>query len=302
MDIQLLSTMVKELVLENDRVGLPGTGTFVAEEVGASFSDRGYAINPPYRRLTFSSAPCQDSLLVDMYSSSNGMDKDSAAAIVSRYLAEIRQLMAETGFVELPGLGRLRLTRSGAILFIPEEELELSPDTFGLPTVSLRSHNRLSDNIPLPAVPLPQKSEAPAPLPPSPEAAAAVPAAIFVSGPSEPEPPAPAPTPEPAVEQSEPKVPAEPAESSEPVPANEPEPAVEQSEAEVPAPAPEPSSQTPALGTDHRGKTLVKSIVVTISVLFILLAGFVILAKVAPEFMDTLLYTAEERAILDYPL
>ena len=40
MDIDLLSKMVKELILVNGRVTLPGVGAFVAEMVPASFTDR----------------------------------------------------------------------------------------------------------------------------------------------------------------------------------------------------------------------------------------------------------------------
>ena len=45
MDIDLLSKMVKELILDNDEVSLPGVGSFVAELVPSSFSDKGYTIN-----------------------------------------------------------------------------------------------------------------------------------------------------------------------------------------------------------------------------------------------------------------
>ena len=53
MDIDLLSRMISELIVDHDQVGLPGVGTFVAEMVPATFSDKGYTINPPYRRLSF---------------------------------------------------------------------------------------------------------------------------------------------------------------------------------------------------------------------------------------------------------
>ena len=55
MDIDLLAKMVGELILEHDEVALPGVGTFVAELVGASFSDKGFTINPPYRKLSLRS-------------------------------------------------------------------------------------------------------------------------------------------------------------------------------------------------------------------------------------------------------
>ena len=53
MDVEFLSGMIGELMLDHDSLSLPGLGTFVAEDMPASFSDRGYTINPPYRRLSF---------------------------------------------------------------------------------------------------------------------------------------------------------------------------------------------------------------------------------------------------------
>ena len=41
MDIDLLSKMVKELILDNDRVVLPGLGSFVAEIVPSTFFGQG---------------------------------------------------------------------------------------------------------------------------------------------------------------------------------------------------------------------------------------------------------------------
>ena len=64
MDISLLSRMVKELVLKNDRVSLPGLGVFACEYVPASFSDKGFVINPPYRRVFFRSRKEDDGILV----------------------------------------------------------------------------------------------------------------------------------------------------------------------------------------------------------------------------------------------
>ena len=67
MDIDLLAKMVKELILDNDRVVLPGLGAFVAEVVPSTFSDRGYTINPPYRKLYFRARPDEGQELADFY-------------------------------------------------------------------------------------------------------------------------------------------------------------------------------------------------------------------------------------------
>ena len=84
MDIDLLSKMVKELILDNDRVVLPGLGCFVAEIVPSTFSDKGYTINPPYRRLYFRSKPDEGDELVKFYALSNNVLSCVCITIISR--------------------------------------------------------------------------------------------------------------------------------------------------------------------------------------------------------------------------
>lgn len=82
MDIDLLSKMVKELILDQDRVILPGLGSFVAEIVPSTFSDKGYTINPPYRRLYFRAKPDTGDDLVKFYASSNNVKPEMAERII----------------------------------------------------------------------------------------------------------------------------------------------------------------------------------------------------------------------------
>lgn len=140
MDIDLLSKMVKELILDRDRVVLPGLGTFVAEMVPATFTDRGYTINPPYRRLYFRSRQEDDSALVELYSVSNNIGKDIAGRILADFLGELKEVLKEKKTVVFPGLGRLRATRENNFFFVPDEDLDIYPEGFGLGPVSLKTH------------------------------------------------------------------------------------------------------------------------------------------------------------------
>ncbi len=54
MDVSFFSRTIKELILENDRVGVPRVGNFVAELMPATFSACRTMINPPYRLMSFS--------------------------------------------------------------------------------------------------------------------------------------------------------------------------------------------------------------------------------------------------------
>lgn len=141
MDIDLLSKMVRELILDREEVTLPGLGTFVAELIPSSFSDRGYTINPPYKRLGFRQREnAEDNVLVDFYSSNNNVDKEKASRIVTEFLAELKQVLEQKKSVVFPGLGRLRATRENNFFFVADEDLDIYPEGFGLEPVSLKTH------------------------------------------------------------------------------------------------------------------------------------------------------------------
>jgi nucleoid DNA-binding protein len=140
MDIDLLSKMVKELILEKDRVVLPGLGCFVAEMVPSAFSDKGYTINPPYRRLSFRPRPDMGDELIDFYVEANHLDRDVACRILGDFIRELRQIIFSKKVVVLPGLGRLRATKENNLFFIPDEDLDIYPAGIGLEPISLKSH------------------------------------------------------------------------------------------------------------------------------------------------------------------
>lgn len=140
MDIDLLSKMVKELILDQDRVVLPGLGSFVAEIVPSTFSDKGYTINPPYRRLYFRSKPDDGDDLTAFYASSNKIAPEMAERIIKDFLADLKSVLLEKKTVVFPGLGRLRATKENHLFFVADEDLDIYPEGFGLEPVSLKTH------------------------------------------------------------------------------------------------------------------------------------------------------------------
>ena len=136
----MLSKMIKELILDKDRVVLPGLGCFVAEMVPSTFSDKGYTINPPYRKLSFRSKPDMGDELIDFYVEANNLDRDVACRILGDFIRELRQVIFTKKVVVLPGLGRLRATKENHLFFIPEEGLDIYPAGIGLEPISLKTH------------------------------------------------------------------------------------------------------------------------------------------------------------------
>ena len=126
MDIKQLSSLVRELVLDADEVLVPGLGTFRAEVVPASFSDKGYTVNPPYRKLAF---------VAEELPEAKPIEAEGLAELVER----LKKDLQETRSVELPGLGKLRLTKGDKYFFVADEDANIFPDGFGLEPVSLKN-------------------------------------------------------------------------------------------------------------------------------------------------------------------
>ena len=289
MDIALLSKMVSELILDHEEVGLPGLGAFMAEVVPASFSDRGYTINPPYKRVTFLPSRSDDDSLVLLYSESNGVDYDQAKAILQHFLEDIKRRLIEEKTVVFPGLGRLRSTRQNNFFFICDEDLDIFPDGFGLAPVSLKNHEASAQEVREAVTGLASIIESS----PSPEKEtdeketdeieSAGEGRLEVEGPE-------------MIEEAEI---IEFADETEPtVPAALAEPAVSETTLIPAAPA------ATAPRKRSRGWKIFKALLITLLILIVLaaiaLATFLILVQVAPDFIDSLLYTEEELQIINY--
>lgn len=141
MDIDLLSKIVKELILDNDEVALPGIGSFIAEIVPSVFSDKGYTINPPYRRLSFrQKGSGNENMVIDFYARCNNIDTPTASRIIREFLEEMRRVLETKKSIVFPGLGKLRATKENYFFFVADEDLDIYPEGFGLETISLKTH------------------------------------------------------------------------------------------------------------------------------------------------------------------
>ena len=355
MDIDLLSKMISELIVDHDRVGLPGVGTFYTEVVPSTFSDRGYTINPPYRRLSFLPNAVENDLLVNFYSDVNGTPADMAREYIVQFLRELAEALKEHKTITLPGLGRLRATKENNFFFVADEDLDIYPEAFGLAPVSLKNIPGLDDDKvdirfefkpPVrkaaehepayaasvepaepeitvepaePAVAVePTESAAlsasaataavaePAKIAvPAETAAPAVPAETAASAElSETAEPSDSAKPAELIEPAEPAVTAEPEASMQEPEAEAPEPAVAGEEPAEPEALADAAEETRVVEEDD-GQTEKKfrwwiPLLVLSALAAIFLAVFLILAHVAPDFIDSILYTPEELRIINY--
>lgn len=331
MDIDLLSKMVKELILDNDEVSLPGVGSFVAELVPSSFSDKGYTINPPYKRLSFrKKADASDNVLIDFYAKSNNVDRETASKIVIDFLSEMQKVLELRKSIVFPGLGKLRATKENIFFFVADEDLDIYPEGFGLEPISLKTHEETPAEVSATIVALqdilnPEETESQSGSGEQPEAeSGSEEPSEAVSGPED----APEVTgggqPESSLEaevesdnelqpeqqataeesdhqsenesQSEAEGEQENEPQQEPESDNEPDVQVEQNNSNEP----EQPRTEPAKKSRKGWKALIWTAVAIAALAVTFIVGFVILAHIAPDFIDSILYTQEELEIINH--
>ncbi len=298
MDIDLLSKMVKELILDNDKVVLPGLGAFVAEIVPSTFSDKGYTINPPYRKLYFRSRPSEGKELAELYASGNDVELAVAERIIRDFVAELKSILYTRKAVAFPGLGRLRATKENNVFFIADEDLDIYPEGFGLEPISLKTHQETREEV----------------------AAAVEDLKSLLEHDPEPE-IIPVAKEEPVIEEEPEILPVAEDEPVEPeilpVVEDEPEIIPDTEEDEIVEDAPESvedetieegseaieKEQAPEI-ISPKTKPNVKKILflvlgIIIAAIILLLAALAVLGRTNPEFIDSLLYTPEELKILN---
>ena len=283
MDIDLLSKMVKELILDNDRVVLPGLGSFVAEVVPSAFSDKGYTINPPYRRLYFRSKPDEGSELAEFYAATNKVEKEVAERIIIDFVKELRSILHTKKTVVFPGLGRLRATRENNAFFVADEDLDIYPAGFGLEPISLKTHQETREEVSAALVGL--KSILEEAVPEIQDVSVQDVSIPDVSVPEVPVREVPVSDEDVSVEDVQ-ELPAEvEVVREEPAPA-----AVEEKVAEMPA------------SEERKSRGFLKTVLVVAAVLLVLLTIYAVIGRLFPDLVDRFLYTREELNILNRKL
>lgn len=288
MDTALLSRMLKCLLSQYDSVSLPDFGKFILEDVPASFSDKGFTINPPYKKVVFVPVVGEDNILCESYSEANGVSMSIARENISGCVRGIVSDLKNSKQVDLPQLGKLKMTRGGTVLFVAMQGLELRPQLDMLVPISLKSRDMMAPEPVAAPVAEPVVEVAPEPV------VEVIPEAAPESV-AEPdlEEPTVEPEPEPVVEsviEAEPEPVVEPVAEPEPTPDPIEDPAIE------PEPAPEPA---PAPKKRRRTNWFVVLLIVLLVLVVLGFLALAVLGRLKPELVDQFLYTKEELEILN---
>ena len=162
MTIESFTSCLEEFIMEHDRLLVPGLGAFTAGLQGATISDNGFTINPPYRKLDFiygEDLGIGENEQYDfLYSIKEKMDLEKVREELAEIISEIKREVEANSLVELPGLGKLRSLGDGHLFFVMDKDAQIYPEGFALSSVSLK--NRVSGIPEVVAIPKPVEQPA----------------------------------------------------------------------------------------------------------------------------------------------
>ncbi|HCT93365.1 MAG: hypothetical protein A2X19_00775 [Bacteroidetes bacterium GWE2_39_28] len=143
MELNLLSSILRELILEHDRVSLPGMGSFIAEMAPSVFSDKAMVIHPPFRRILFrTSEVWNDGLLESRYAAERGISDSEATAEISVFVKMMKIELNSTKHYKIPDFGSMRATEQNDYFFVAEKGLFNYLEGFGLEPLNLKILNK----------------------------------------------------------------------------------------------------------------------------------------------------------------
>lgn len=144
-DVDIFAACLKELLLENDTVTVPGLGSFITRLMPASFSDRGRTINPPYRKLSFRASELGDAdVFTDRLATRLAEGSDPAAWLQS-FVKEFKEELEKTKRVDLASLGAMRATAQNDYFFVASDDLDIYPEGLGLEAVTIKSSQPMEE-------------------------------------------------------------------------------------------------------------------------------------------------------------
>lgn len=133
-----LSRHIESLMLKHDCVIVPGLGGFVTQYVPARRIADEQLFLPPYRSVGFNQQlTLNDGLLVQSYMQAYDTNYPETIKLINEAVHQLKEELQEKGEYNLSGIGRLTLGMGGLYNFTPCEAGVLSPELYGLDSLTL---------------------------------------------------------------------------------------------------------------------------------------------------------------------
>ncbi len=141
MEIGSFSKYLKGLIVDHDKVEVPGLGIFYARLLPAHYSDNRTTIYPPYRKMYFRMEEVSEDGGRELYERISDMmiiSLEQAETELNWCISRLRSELEGNKVCILPGLGQMVANSVNDFFFVPDEDLDIYPDGLGLQPVCIK--------------------------------------------------------------------------------------------------------------------------------------------------------------------
>jgi len=130
---------IKEFLLLNDGIVIPGFGGFVSEYESAVFDVNENKFLPPSKKIVFKPEfSFDDNKLAEFISQKEGIDQESAKKEINQFVLQIKSNLAKKTPIIIKDIGILSQSAKGGVLFEQDRNINILTESFGLKSVKTK--------------------------------------------------------------------------------------------------------------------------------------------------------------------
>lgn len=132
-------TLIKKLLITEEKVTIPGYGSFIAKHKSAEIDDKTGEIKPPTKEITFDANQKEDDGLLRGALVASGITEEEASKELIYFKNTIETKLSSNEKFEIDDIGFLTKDKKGTILFTQTENTSLLPENVGLASIQFGS-------------------------------------------------------------------------------------------------------------------------------------------------------------------
>jgi nucleoid DNA-binding protein len=133
-----ISVIIRDLLLRNEQLVIPGFGSFKVIHRPAQISRTTQVLIPPAREIVFDSqVKSGDNQLLLAIKKKHGLSEAETSEALKKYILHIEEEIRSTGSVMMEGLGKIKRESAGILTFGPITELLNPGGIFALPKIEI---------------------------------------------------------------------------------------------------------------------------------------------------------------------
>jgi hypothetical protein len=134
-----LKIYIKELLLQNEGLVIPGFGGFVSEYEPASFDVNENKFLPPTKKLLFKSEySFNDTVFAEYIEKKENSNKDDATKKIDEFVSQLKNDLKKGVPFVITNVGTLTQSIKGEIHFEQDKNFNLLTDSFGLKSINIK--------------------------------------------------------------------------------------------------------------------------------------------------------------------